>query len=75
MEDNIPTTIIKNIPPFITAYRGNDGRGFILPPSIVQYDITFLAQETLTIVGLLSTKEPITQENNSPSLSGDYILI
>ena len=45
MADNIPTAIIRNIPPSLRLPRGNDGTSFILPPAILEYSDSFIALE------------------------------
>ena len=61
MPDNIPTTVIKNIPPLIVP-RGNDGNSFVLPGQTLSYGDIYIAQE-------LPTRDPIEQE------TGDNILV
>ena len=60
MADNIPTTVIRNIPPFVKVPNGNDGSTFLLPDNILQYGDLYLAQE-------VPSRDPIEQE------TGDYI--
>ena len=66
MADNIPTNIIKNIPPFLRIPFGNDGNSFVLPDEVLTYGELFLAQETLSAGEI---KYPIQQQ------TGDDILI
>jgi len=65
MADNIPTTIIKNVPPFIYP-KGNNGNSFASYVSFgeaLQYVEIYLAQETdqSTINPTLSS--PIEKED------------
>jgi hypothetical protein len=62
MPDNIPTNIIKNVPPFLRIPRGNTGDMFVLPDDVLEYGDIYLAQE-------VQMRDPIEQE------TGDNILI
>ena len=55
MADNIPTNIIRNIPPTLRVQPGNNGDSFILPDGAALYYGIHLAQEVIT-------RDPIEQE-------------
>lgn len=62
MADNIPTTVIKNIPPLKIIPHGNNGNLFELPGQTLTYGDIYIAQE-------VETRDPIEQE------TGDKILV
>jgi hypothetical protein len=69
MSDNIPSNIIKNIPPFQRPF-GNNGDSFILQDGITMsfFNRTYIAQEDdqSTITPTLSS--PINTEDGTTSI-------